>query len=310
VTRGLRSAGLRARTWVAAALRGVAASPLPSLLTALTVAVTLALGGAFFLLLANLEGVLERVGRELGVSAYLAPELTPEEVAELAARARALPGVAAVEHVTREEAAVRFAAGAPERAGWLEALGESPLPASLELTLAPGERTGEATRAVAEALRALPGVEDVAADDDWVDGYARTLALLRGVGAVLGAVLAGATVLLVGSTIRLAVYARRDEIEILSLVGASRSFIALPFLIEGALLGAAGGAAALAGLSAGFRAVEAGFGAGLAFLLGTSPPVFLSPGESLLLVATGAGLGLVGAAGSLLGGMRAGGAQA
>jgi cell division transport system permease protein len=304
VTRALRRAGVRARTWLRTALRGVAASPLPSLLTALTVAVTLVLGGAFALVVANMQGLLDRVGEEVGVTAYLAAELTPEEVASLEARSAALPGVASVEHVSREEAARRFAAGGGDRAGWLEALGASPLPASLEIALSADQRTGEGARAVAEALRAQPGVEDVTADDEWVDGYARTLALLRGVGWALGGVLAGASLLLVASTIRLAIYARRDEIEILSLVGASRTFVALPFLLEGALVGAVGGVLALAALAAGFRALASSLAEGFAFLLGAAPPVFLTAGEAVLVVAIGAALGLCGAAASLLGGTR------
>ena len=126
---------------------------------------------------------------------------------------------------------------------------------------------------------------------------------MRGVGVGLGIILAFATLLIVANTIRLGVFARRDELEILSLVGASRPFVQTPFLIEGMVQGAVGGAIALGMLYALFRLVLPGFEFGLELLVGTAPR-FFSSGEALILVAGGAGLGLFGSAAALSGGWR------
>ena len=135
-------------------------------------------------------------------------------------------------------------------------------------------------------------------------GYASALALLRAVGFGLGIVLALATLLIVSNTIRLAVYARRDEIEILTLVGASRTFVAIPFLLEGALQGALGGAFALGGLAGLYRLALPRLASALSLVLGDTPPSFLSPSEMLVLVVVGALLGVVSSAASLAGGLR------
>jgi cell division transport system permease protein len=296
---------VRARTWLRTALAGLRASPLPSAIAALTIAVTLTLAGTFALVVKNMQGLLARVEEGVGVTAYLAREVDEPAARTLVTLAEEIPGVAAVRFVSREEAARRFAAGGADRSAWLEALGADALPASLEITLDAEGSTRAGVQIVADGLRALDGVDEVASDDAWVEGLARTLAFVRGVGVVLGGVLALATLLLVANTVRLALYARRDEIEILSLVGASRSFIALPFLLEGALQGLAGGLAALGLLALLFRLVHAGLASGLAFLLGDADPVFLAAGEAALLVAVGAGLGVLGAGASLAAGWRA-----
>jgi cell division transport system permease protein len=90
-------------------------------------------------------------------------------------------------------------------------------------------------------VASLPGVADITSGADWVEGYVRALALVRGLAIGLGVIFVLATTLIVSNTIRLAVLSRRDELEILALVGASRSFVNTPFLIEGLLQGAAAG---------------------------------------------------------------------
>ena len=116
--------------------------------------------------------------------------------------------------------------------------------------------------------------------------------------------LALATLLIVANTIRLGVFARRDELEILSLVGASRLFVNTPFLLEGLLQGAAGGLFALLLLYALFRLVLPGFEFGLAFVMGGISPRFFGGSEALALVFSGAALGLLGSGAALAGDLR------
>jgi cell division transport system permease protein len=160
-------------------------------------------------------------------------------------------------------------------------------------------------RVVVGSLAGLPGVEDLASGQEWVEGYLRAIALVRGVGMGLGVILALAALLIVANTIRLAVLARRDELEILALVGASRGFVAAPFLLEGAAQGAAGGLLAVVVLGALFRLVLPELEFGLELVLGGIEPRFFAPAEAAGLVATGAGLGLVGSGAALSGSWRA-----
>jgi cell division transport system permease protein len=211
--------------------------------------------------------------------------------------------VAGVRAVSKEEALERFRAGVGAGAALLEGLDENPLPASLEIELRAERRSPEGLHMVVESIRGLPGIADVASGQDWVAGYLRAIAVVRGIGIGLGIILAVATLLIVTNTIRLAVLSRRDELDILWLVGGSRSFMNTPFLIEGVLQGTAGGMLAVALLYAIFLTVLPGFEFGLELVLGATPR-FFTAGEAMVLIAQGAGLGFAGSVAAVNGSPR------
>jgi cell division transport system permease protein len=294
------SAHAHAARAVSSALRGLRASPITSAIATGTIALCLLLAGSFTLLLVNMERVLTHFGQEVRVSAYLSDDMAAADQEKLALRVRQLPGVESVAWVSKEAALERFRASPFGRASLLDGLDENPLPASLEIVLAPERRNRSGVDALVASLQDLPGVAELGYGHEWVEGYARAVSLVRGVALAIGAVLALATLLIVSNTIRLSVYARRDEIEILGLVGAGRAFVATPFLLEGLLEGALGGALALAGLALVFHALTGRFGSGLELVLGNAQPVFFGAGEALALVALGAALGGLGSAAAVL----------
>ena len=289
--------------FVRTAFRGIASSPVTSGISVVTIGVTLVLVGAFALLLRNMEELLDQFGDDLRVTAYLESEVFGEVLRGLEQRVREIPGVEDVEAVSQDEALERFRASVGSGSALLDGLDVNPLPASLEISLREDRRSAEGMEAVASAIEGLAGVESLSSGRDWVEGYLRAVALVKGVGIGLGIILALATLLIVSNTIRLGVFARRDELEILSLVGASRPFVQTPFLLEGLLQGAAGGAVALALLYVLFRLVLPGFEFGLELLVGSAPR-FFSSREALFVVVGGAGLGLFGSAAALSGGSR------
>lgn len=270
-----------------------------------TIAVALVLVGAFALLISNMSGLLERFGREVRLTAYVAEGLAPGAGPALAARIAKVEGVERAEFVGKDQALERFRRRLGGEAALLEGLEENPLPASVEIELAPSQRSAEGLARVRAALEATPGLAEVADGHAWVEGYARAVSLLRGAAAVLGGVLAVAALVIVTNTIRLAVYARRDEIEILMLVGATRTFVSVPFLLEGVIQGAAGGLLAVALLWLSFALLGGPLAGAFAFVLGSAEPAFLSPGSCAALVGAGALLGLLGSAGALVQGLRA-----
>jgi cell division transport system permease protein len=294
----------RLRFFALSAARGLRASPVTSAVAVVTIALTLLLAGIFALLLANMEDLLARAGADLHVTAWLEHGMTLEEQRTLMETAATLPGVEGVMLTTEREALARFEAGVGEALGIADALGENPLPASLELTLVDGRRSAEGVRALAQELAKLPGVAEIGQGEQWVEGYARAIDLARTVGIALGAVLALATLLIVANTIRLGIYARRDEIEILSLVGAGRTFVAIPFLAEGVLQGLLGGGVAALALYALYRLALPRFESGIQLFLGFAEPRFLDPRELAVLVAAGALLGGLGSAAALVQGWR------
>ncbi len=296
--------GVRIAYFARTALRGVQSSPVTSAIAVATIAVSLVLVGAFALLLHNMQDLVDRFGADLALAAYLEPGVEPAARAELERRILDLEGVEAVRLVSEAEALERFRAGVGRGADLLEGLDENPLPASFEITLASDWRSSQGMQEVAASLARLPGIADLSSGRDWVEGYLRAVALVRGTTIGLGVLLSLATLLIVANTIRLAVYARRDELEILSLVGASRSFVQIPFLLEGAIQGSVAGGLALLLLYAIFRGVLPGFEFGLELILGGVRPHFFGPLGSLAVVLGGAALGALGSASALAGGLR------
>jgi cell division transport system permease protein len=285
--------------FVRSAVAGLRTTPVTSAVAIATIAITLLLAGIFTLVLGNMEDLLDRFGAHLQITVYLEEGLGEREQRELRDAAEALAGVESVELVSEEAALERFEAGVGAKLGIRDVLEGNPLPASLELRMSEGAQTGEGTRRLADALAALPGVAEIGHGQQWVEGYARALRAARTTALALGVVLALATLLIVANTIRLAVYSRRDEIEIQWLVGAGRSFIAVPFLLEGFLQGLLGGALALGLLLLVYGLVLPGQTDGLEFVLGYARPRFLSGGELVALLTAGTLLGGLGSASAL-----------
>lgn len=285
------------------AARGLQASPLPSAIASATIAIALILVGAFALVIGNMEGLIERFSKQLQVVVYLDRDLAEAGQRELLLRVAELPGVDHVSLVTRDEALVRFRTtlgGGDLLAG----LADNPLPPSLEVDLLPGFRTEQGITSIVATIEGFPGVDELAHGQQWLAGYARIVSLARTAGIVLGAVLVGAALLIVANTIRLAVYVREDEIEILALVGAGRVFQRGPFILEGLAEGAAGGLVALGVLYAGFLIFLPQFEFGLALIVGSSSPQFFAAGQAVAFVVIASLLGGTGSALALLGWRR------
>jgi len=265
-----------------------------------TIAVTLMLVGSFVLLVGNMRGMLERFGVELQVTAYLDDEISMDAARGIASRVATVEGVHRVSLVTPEEALARFRETSGAEA-LLEGLDSNPLPASLEISLISESRTPRGVALVEQALEGLPGIAELAKGQEWVDGYTRASALVRFIALGLGAVLAVSALMIVANTIRLALYSRDDELEILSLVGASRTFIRVPFLLEGTIQGLAGGLLAVLLMFCAFEMFTEQIQFGLSFFLGNAKPRFLEWSESFALVVGGGALGMLGSVAALFG---------
>jgi cell division transport system permease protein len=232
------------------ALEAMARGPYVALVGTATVFVALLAIGVLAAALGGAERLLSAWAGEVRVSAYLAPGADLE--AARAAAAAAAPGRAVVA-VTAAEQLRRLAAELGEQGRVLDGVGPGVLPDAVEVA-APGIALAEA-RALAARLRAVPGVEEVDYGTAWLEGLERFVTRARAAAWLVFAVLAAASAVLVSNTLRLAVFARREEIEIMKLVGATDRFVAAPFLLEGLFQGLAGGGLAAAALLAGNAAL-------------------------------------------------------
>jgi cell division transport system permease protein len=259
-----------------------------------TIAVSLFVMGSFLLVAANLARLVERWAEKVQVTVYLRDDASAAAREALQARLRADPAVAALDVVDRQQALERFRSMVRDLASLPDELGSNPFPSSIEVTLKT-EAAADGVRRVAALAEGQPGVEEVHYDLLWVERLTTAVRVVRGIGAFLGAILAAAGVFTISNVIRLTVYARQDELDIMRLVGATRAYVKGPFVVEGMLQGGLGGLLAVGLLWAAVGYVERNVIGGSSFL---PPGALLLPRElALFLVAGGM---LVGILGSLL----------
>lgn len=221
-------------------------SPLLTGLSAAMVGLALFVVGLFALATHNLRLALESVEERIEVVVYIRDGARNDEILLARRELLALPEVLGVELITKEEALEIARRDLPEFGELFTDLTVNPLPASLELRLRPGRRDPETVERVADRARLYPFVEDVQFGREWVDKLF-TLRRMGGLTAsVMGAAFAMVAALIIGAAVRIAVFARKEEIMIMQLVGARDAYIRRPFLVEGAITGLLGGLMALA----------------------------------------------------------------
>lgn len=208
-------------------------SPGVNLLALATLSATLSLAGLVLLVLANLERQLAIQRADVRVHVFLQDEIEPGSLEALTAELARMPGVESVGHVDRAEALRRYREWAGGLATLTDELAINPLPASVEVTLVPGPQVDAAGQAIVDAVRGHATVEDIRFDREWLAKLEALLGLARLGGSGLALVAFGAVIFVMASVLRLAVYARRDEIDIMLLVGATPSFVRGPFLVAG-----------------------------------------------------------------------------
>jgi cell division transport system permease protein len=220
-------------------------APLLSALSVTTIAFSLFVFGLFGLVTVNIRHTIGDVAERVEVVAYLRRG-TPIETATMASQdIEAFPEVEVVTHVTEAEALARARRDLREFQDIFQDLESNPLPASLEVHLKPESRDARSAAAVAERLRAFAFVDDVRYGRDWIEKLDRLRNIAGAVGAAIGVAFAVVAVIIIGTTIRMAVLQRGREIAIMRLVGATDGFIRRPFLLEGLLKGLLGGVVAL-----------------------------------------------------------------
>ena len=264
-----------------------------SLLAVFTITTSLFVGGLFLLLSENLARLITDWRRQAKVIVYTRSPLPAAERADLVARLEAAAWVDEVLPVSAERARQRFREIFPSLSDLTLEWSQEPLPASLEVSLDPARTEAGALRLWIDDLRRHPAVEMVDDDRDWLDQLELLVAVFRGVGLTLGALLLAAAVLTIASVIRLTAYLYRDEIAVLRLIGATEFYIRGPFYAEGLVQGAAGGLLALGGLYLSYRVIRPQSDAALlgTVLIGD----FLPAPHLLALLAVGAAAGLLGA---------------
>ena len=213
--------------------------------------------GLFALAAYNLGEALHLVEERVEIVVYLRDDARNQEIELAHGELSSLPEVQEVHYVSKEAALENARRDLPELGEVFADLTVNPLPASLEVRLRPGYRTQEAVDQVSALAAAYAFVEDVAFGRDWVEKLFALRRVAAVTVAVLGTAFALVATLIIGTALKIAVFARREEIYIMRLVGAKDGFIRRPFLLEGAMAGFLGGVLAVLLTYLTFRVVYA-----------------------------------------------------
>ena len=212
---------------------------LMSFVSVSTLALTLAVMGAFGLLILWLQSVAGTLPNKLEIAVFLDKATTSEDAATIRSRVAALPHVRSADLIPADVGWREFK---KSMGGELELQGveNNPLPDMIRVKVGHAERIV----ATADEIRAMAHVDEVNEGRSMVDGLVRFAHLIKILGGAAGIVLFLVTMFIISNTIRLTVFARRREIKIMQMVGATNWFIRLPLMLEGMVLGAIGGALA------------------------------------------------------------------
>ena len=226
-----------------------------AVLATATISVGLFVLGFFLLVNTNVQRVVDRWSESAEVSVFLEDAVTAEQLKSIDELVAQSGLTAHREYISKQQALERFKADFPDLAPAAASMNRSPLPASFELQLRSDVREASgAVDGLVASLSKMAGVADVRYDRQWLE---RLNAIIRGAriaGAVVVAMLAFAAAMTVANVVRLAATARRDEIEIMQLVGAPFAYVRGPFVAEGILQGGAGAILAIAALAVLFQA--------------------------------------------------------
>ena len=215
-----------------------------TLLSVAVIAVSLTLPTAFYLLLQITEQLSENWRGGAEISLFLQPQVGDDAALMLAKKLRQRAGIAAVEYISAAAALQEFR----QKSGFgaaLDLLDENPLPALLRVRPAADKITPEQITFWLAEFRALPEIEAAEFDHAWVQRLQAMAQIGQRLALIVSLLLGGGVVLVIGNTIRLAIFSRRDEIEISKLIGATDAFIRRPFLYSGLQQGLLGGFMAL-----------------------------------------------------------------
>jgi len=274
------------------ALQDIRSNRTLSLVTTSTFALSILIVSAALLFFANMGDLIDGWRQGIRVMAYLQDGLTATDRSHLKARMENLYGVQQAAFIPKNQALSRLRTQMGRQASILDNMDRNPLPDAFEIQMIAAHQSWEKVEELAGSLEKLEGVSEVEYGQRWIKRIINVFNLFQLTGTVLGALFFMAAIFIVGNTVRLVLYSRREEVEIMRLVGATERFILAPFYFQSLIQAAVGGVAGLAILYVMYRLIQSRIAADMAAAV--VPLRFLSPGAMLVIVACGMLVGWLG----------------
>lgn len=277
------------------AVRSVFASPFTSLMTLLTIVFSLFLFSTFVLVVENVGSFLEETQTELSMSIFLREGTGIADISRLENLVRKESAVRDVQQRSKTQALESFRKSLGVDSPLLDGLDkENPLPASLEVTFQGVAQSESEIERLGEVTSRDPAVEHVEYSRGLLNRIAAALRTIKTIGSIGVAAMLVLTGFIIMIAIRLALYAHREEIEIMYLVGATRWFVRAPYMVEGFLQGLAGSVCSLVILYLTFTTMQGSLGNGAVVSLFFSNLSFLSAGSMVMVILLGVIVGVAG----------------
>ncbi len=210
-----------------------------------TMVVSLLIFGTFLLVFVNVSTWIEGWGHSLSMSVYLQDGIKDESREEIASHIRRLPAAEIERYISKEQALKELKSALGSESVLLKGLSKNPLPASFEVVFKDVKDLKSDPQTIKKELESIDGVEEVQYSEEWLKRFEGLMNMIRLIGFIIGGLLFIGILFIVINTIKLTIYSRREEIEILKLVGATDWFVKTPFLLEGVLQGISSGILAI-----------------------------------------------------------------
>ena len=276
---------------VVEAYRGLRSNSLVNLLAMGTISMAMLIVGFFLILFLNLRAAVGAMGERLEVSVYLKDGISQQDREYVLTRLKAEPGVKKVAYLSKADALEILKKELKGQEPLMEGLGENPLPESYEAIIDPAFAESAKMESLAKKVARFHGVEDVAYGRQGAEVLDRLLKTVTWGGVTLAVLLGVTVVFIISNSVRLALYSRGQEIELMQWIGATRWFIMGPFLVEGMLVAVLGTSLAVGVLAGVFHALPREV---VLFLSGPGGLGFLPTPVIAYMVGGGGFLGLVG----------------
>jgi cell division transport system permease protein len=219
-----------------------------NVVTIVTIAIAILIASSFALFFINANSIVNSWKKGIRVMVYLKPDHSEIKIDDLKGKIEGLKGIKKVRFISKKEALQRLKNQMKRQSSLLDDLKENPLPDAFEVQLTDAFQNQAKVETLATRIESFSQVDEVEYGQVWLGRFTNILNLFRLTGYAMGALFFMATVLIVANTIRLVIYSRREEVEIMRLVGATDGFIRAPFYIEGLIQGALGGIIGLGAL--------------------------------------------------------------